>query len=359
MNSSLPTHQEGVPDFVGDRRWFPLDLDRQTGAIEFVDTQCDTPTAQDFIDIFAGERTLPRKSMSASAIWKAFEKNPVRPQLRFIWHTAYCCSTAISKALDTPGANMSVCEPLILTSLALARRQCDKERRGDISWLSDVAFRLLDQPSTPGTSVTVKPSPISSYLVADAAKKTSGKMLFLYSDCRSFLLASMRYGENRRRFVREMFNAIKSDSSVATSWSPDQLATLTDLEVAALTWQLQMIHFLDQMRRHGDRAASLDCDAFLASPQEVIEKIWKFLELPGDVKESAAFRDPAFVAKHVKYPDIPFSLEARLSEEERLEPGRRDEIERIVAASNALFPDIANALPLPNPLATVDKDYRR
>ena len=360
MTAGYHAPPQGGLEFLTDPHWFPYDLDRQTGAIEFVKSPRAIPTTQDFIEIFAGEKDLPRRSAPAALLRQALAPKPARPKLRFIWHTAYCCSTAIAKALDIPGVNMVVSEPLLLTSVSLAKRQFDRDRRGgDIAWLPDVAFKLLDRAYEPGVSVTIKASPASNYLIPDAALRTSGKMLFLYSDCRSFLLASMRYGENRRRYVREIFNTIRSDSTAAPHWSADQLATLTDLEVAALTWQLQMMHFADQMRRYGNRAASLDCDAFLAAPREITAKIWNFLELPGDPKQSAAISDPSFVGKHVKYPEVAFDLKTRRSEEDSLSPEKRDEIDRIVAASTAMFPQIANALPLPNPLASIDKDDRQ
>lgn len=349
---SAPGDAAGT-SFVGELRWFPIDLDKQTGAIDFADIGAERPNWQELLEIAAGERTPARKSLTAADAFKLVTDNPAQPRVNFIWHTSYCCSTAIAAALDVPGRNLSLFEPQILISVANARRQADRLHRGDISWLSDAVFRLLGRPYFDGASVTVKPAPVSNYLAADAAAKTKGKMLFLYSDCRSFLLASTRYGENRRRTVRHLFNEIRHDGEAAQRWTAESIAGLTDLEIAGLTWQIQIARFSQDLKRLGERAASLDCDAFLAAPQEVIAKIWKFFELPGDASESELIQDPGFLHRHSKYPDQSFVPDARRD----LDPAIRVEIDRIVETSCALFPDPASGLPLARPLATVEKVY--
>jgi hypothetical protein len=344
-------HFEPGGSFIGDRRWFPMDLDKRTGAIRFYDIGPERPTGRDFLDIVAGERVVPEKSLPAAQALKLVRGDPAPPHINFIWHTSYCCSTAIAAAIDVPGRNLSLLEPAILVSVATARREADRMRRGDISWLSDVAFRLLNRPDGLEGVVTVKPAPVSNYLVDDAAAKTKGKMLFLYCDCRSFLTAAMRYGENRRRIVRYLFNILYRDEDAATRWTPESVAELTDLEIAGLAWQLLIARFEAALERHGDRAASLDCDAFLENPRDVLAKIWTFLELPGDPEESALHRDDAFLSRHSKYAGKGFAPGDRLAAEKDLSPELKDEIGKTADAIMAQFPRGAATLPLARSLA--------
>jgi hypothetical protein len=337
---------------VGDRRWFPIDLDRETGAIRFADIGAQRPNWRDFLDIASGARMPAQKSLPAAAAFKFVTDDRQAARVNFIWHTAYCCSTAIATALDVPGRNLSLFEPQILISVAQARRQADRLQRGDISWLSDAVFRLLSRPYADG-AVTIKPAPVSNYLAADAAAKTLGKMLFLYSDCRSFLIASMRYGENRRRTVRYLFQEIRNDGAASERWTAESVAGLTDLEIAGLTWQLQIARFAEHLKRLGPRAASLDCDAFLADPKGVLAAIWRFLDIPGVPEESELFQKPDFVNRHAKYPDETFTLAARRTRDDAIDPRIREEIDRIAEASCALLP--AGTLPLLNPLVKADK----
>ena len=347
-----------TPDggFLEDRRWFPIDLDRSTGAIQFADMGTDRRlTWNEFLEIAAGERQVPLKNLPARDAFSLVARNPEPARINFIWHTSYCCSTAIASALDVPGRNMSIFEPQLLVSVAGARRDADKMRRGDISWLSDAAFHLLGRPYFEDASVTIKPAPVSNCLVEEAAAKTKGKMLFLYADCRSFLLAAMRYGENRRRIVRHLFNVIYRDEEATARWTPESVAGLTDLEIAGLAWQLMIARFENCLNRFGSRAASLDCDAFLENPREVLAKIWNFLELPGSVEESALYSDPKFLTCHAKYADRAFAREARLAAEKGLSPEIVGEIDKTVEAVMAQFPQGSGTLPLPNALATAQK----
>jgi hypothetical protein len=334
-----------------------MDLDKQTGAIRFCDIGPEWPRWQEFLG--APGREIPQKLLPAASAFKFVGGSKAPARLNFIWHSSYCCSTAIATALDVRGRNFSVFEPQIMISLAHARRQADRERKGDISWLSDAIFRLIARPFTPGAAVTVKPASTSNYLAMDAAAKTNGKMLFLYSDCRSFLVASMRYGEHRRQFVRSLFRDIRRESDAAQRWTSDAAADLTDLEVAGLVWQWQIARFRECLKRFGDRAASLDCDAFLAKPQETIARLWEFFELPGDAHESPVFADAEFLRRHVKFSAENFSAEERLGAEKTLDPKVLDEIERVVEASASVFPENRGALPLARALLTVQKAYPR
>jgi hypothetical protein len=177
-------------------------------------------------------------------------------------------------------------------------------------------------------------------------------MLFLYSDCRDFLVASMRYGETRRRTVRHLFNELRQEPATAARWTEESVTGLTDLEVAGLVWQLQIARFDEYLKRLGDRAASLDCRAFLTNPREVLGEIWRFLDIPGEPSESPIC-DPGFLKRHVKYPDEPFTPEARLKAPKHVDPRIMEEVDRLVEASCALLPK--GTLPLPNPLVAVEQ----
>ena len=358
MNESAQSPMASLDELDG-AGWFPMDLDRRTGAIRFADLGEAWPRWQEVFAAANDGEAVPQKLLPAEAAFRFVASDPAPARMNFIWHTSYCCSTAIARALDVAGRNQSIFEPQILISLAHARRQADRERRADIAWLCDAVFRLMERGRAAGAALTVKPASTSNYLAVDAAAKTKGRMVFLYSDCRSFLIAAMRYGENRRRFVRGLFRDLRQESEAARRWTADAVAELTDLEIAGLAWQLQIARFRACLERFGERAASLDCDAFLAAPKDTIAKLWRFLELPGEPEESAVFRDPGFLNRHVKFSGEPFTPQARLAAGKDLDAEVSDEIDRIVEASYSAFPENRGALPLSRPLATVEKAYPR
>ena len=336
---------EGI---IADPRWFPVDLDRETGGILFTDVS--NKRHPDFRDMRA-EATKPDVVLAPDAAFRLISSQQFQPRINFIWHTAWCCSTAIAHALDVPGRCLSLQEPQIMNSVARARRESDLARRGDISWVSDVVFRLMARSTVKDAPVTVKAAPVANYLVGDALAKTHGKMLFLYSDCREFLLAVMRHDEFRRHFVRGLFGFLV-DEGGSGRWSPHAIARMTDLEIAGLVWMLQMEKFAHDIKRCGERAASLDCALFIENPRDVLRALWRFFEMPGQVEDSDAFRDGGFFNRHLTYPDENFTLALRRDAMDGLSPRSREQIEKIAKSSIALLP--MGALPLPNPLMTVE-----
>lgn len=202
-----------------------------------------------------------------------------KPKLNFIWHTAFCCSTLISRILDLPGRNLSLREPAILMRLVEAKRASELGRHLP-SNLPEAVFGLLSQPYRKGATVTVKPTNAANYLLPDAAHGTSGKMLFLYSDCRSFLISLAKRSLEGSRYGRELFATIAGDGNDQYRWSMQALFMLSDLEIAALAWQMQMAEFrrafanLDQTR-----FVSLNSDDFAGAPASVLSQLDSFFEL--------------------------------------------------------------------------------
>ena len=340
---------ESADSILADPRWFPVDIDKETGGFRLSDVSASRPGWAPYFRTNGGN--LPEVVLPPAAALRLVSSRQDPPRINFIWHTAYCCSTAITRALEIPGSSLTLQEPQVLSSAARVRRESDRAGRGNIAWVSEAVFRLMARPPVDGAAVTVKPAPVANYLIADALAKTAGKMLFLYGDCREFLVAAMRHDESRRRFVRGLFLILANEGG-ESRWSAEAVARLTDLEIAGLVWALQIEKFATQMRRCGGRAASLDCRQFLAHPHKVLHALWRFFALPGRAEDSDAFRDKGYFDRHLTFPDEKFSRESRRAAMESLTPRFRAQLEETAAASmNFLSPD---ALPLPNPLMTVE-----
>ena len=334
---------DGLSEMLGDARWFPEGFDARSGEFRFVHTDRESLGAQVFLDGRWNRADARRTSLAAQSAlgWLPSE----RPRLHFIWHTGFCCSTLLAKAIDRPGKNLSLCEPQILAEVASALHSGALAPQWQQS-LPALTFHLLARSFAPGEQVTVKPAPAANRLLGNAAPYTSGFHLVLYSDCRSFLISIAKLGEDGRKYVRRMYLLLAADGRAPVP--PAELVSLTDLELAAVLWHLQIA----ELRRQwpGARAASLNCDDFLARPAQMLGKLDQFFALGiGEACLAEIAAGPLF-RRNAKTGEASFDTQRRRAEQVGIERSLGADLDRIVAQSYTLFRSTPPGPPLPNPL---------
>ncbi len=343
--------------FVGERMWFPLSLDLASGKLTFVLADRETIAEQPFLEEERwNTRDLPHRQVDLQDVLAA--KTAAKPRINFVWHTAFCCSTLISRALDQPGRNLSLREPSILMAMADAKRDGQLESGKRHAHLPEVVFAMLEEPFQPGAQVTVKPTNAANTLLAEAATLTDGKMLFLYSDCRSFLISLAKRSEHGRSYARRMFSRIAGDGNAQARWPMQKLFELSDLEIGALVWHMQIAEFLRIMPTlSADRAASLDCDAFLADPRATLEALDDFFgyQLGSDHIEQV-LRGP-LLNRDPKKVDTAFGWRQRLEEKREIGSQIGKVLDDIVAWSYDVCPFTPRDTPLPGAMRPLSKTY--
>jgi hypothetical protein len=340
---------EDIPsaDVFRDARWFPESYDSDRNEFRFVSADRETIASQTFLD---GRWNRTRARHTTAAIESILDNVPrEKPRLNFIWHTGFCCSTLLAKALDRRGVNLSLCEPQIVVEIADAKR-AGKPRDA----LPALVFRLLARGFSPQECVTLKPAPAANCLAREAAASTDGKMLFLYSDCRSFLVSITKMGEEGRKYVRRMFLAIAGDGHDQVRWQAGKLLSLSDLEMAATVWHMQIV----EMRRHWQmlgaaRAASLNCDALLANPVEVLSGLDTFFELGVGQQALAEVASGPLFRRNAKTAEASFDANTRREEHARIAESLGGDLDRVVRESYALCGVAAQDAPLPNALVAI------
>ncbi len=200
---------------IGDPAWFPDNVDLNRGTFGFVQTGRDALSRQSFLDSRWDRSPLARVDIPIPIVAATLE-NLHRPKLNFIWHTAFCCSTLIARCLDVAGQNLSLKEPQILIFLTEAKRA------GHIA-SQDAAFKLLARHYHPNESVLIKPTNAVNNLIPEAVHATDGRMLFLYSDCKSFLISIAKKGEMGRIFARKLFGSVCGGWPRARQLAPPNL----------------------------------------------------------------------------------------------------------------------------------------
>jgi hypothetical protein len=214
-------------------------------------------------------------------------------------------------------------------------------------------FGLLSRPLASGATLSVKPAPAANILAPEAAEVTSGKMLFLYSDLKSFLIAVARGGETRRGVIRTMFSTIASDGHMPPGLSAAQLMAMPDLQIAALVWHMHMAQMRKSMDALGDRAASFDCDVFLKDPEPAIARLDAFFGVdPADDYPGNGGTASAALQRHAKTGQPIADPWAHRMEEHDVDASFARDVDKLMKWSYQMCKTPAG-IPLPRPLEKI------
>jgi hypothetical protein len=343
------------PDLITDPAWFPEGFDARRKEILFVETDRRQLAEQAFLDGRWHRNDARRLRRAAETMFSHVP--PEKSPLRLIWHTGFCCSTLLAKALDRPGVNLSLCEPQILVDIAEGHRtQAVPEQ--ETANAAKLAFFFLSRPFVAGERVAVKPSPAANVLLRHAANWTSGPVLFLFSDCRTFLISICKMGEEGRKYVRRVFLALLADGHFPVRWPVPKLLSMSDLELAALVWHMQIAEFQQALAAYPPAGtASLDCDALLAEPEQCLSRLDRFFSLGlGTELVEAIVAGPLF-RRNAKTGEPSFDPDRRRREHDHIARELGHDLTHIIAQSYDICRTSPRTSPLSNILVPIDKNY--
>ncbi len=277
--------------------------------------------------IFLDARISPASSGSMRVPVSKLIANAGAARTGWIFHPAHCGSTLLARALDGPATNLVLREPLCLRDVSLSG---DRERLALVKAMVGKRYHA-DMPTVVKANV-----PVNFILPQLLAGADDVRAIFLHCGIRDYLLAVLRTPGHREWVAR-----------VTHLLSPHlgDLTALADSERAAALWLGQMRAFAQAMNDHRG-TASLNCEAFFATPQPSLVAAAQCLQVPvaeQDVAQTVA--GPLF-ATHAKNPAQVFDNAARLARRNELERQLAPELER---AENWLH-QAGGAPVLPRPL---------
>ncbi len=341
-------------DIASDPAWFVENYDAQRNTVSFVRADRELLVREPFLDSRWNRAGLERCELSLDSLASRIGRLASPPTLHFIWHTSFCCSTLIAEALNSRGRNMSLREPQVLASMADAKRGFAQAKRLVPPRLHELAFRLLARSAIGGENVVVKPSNAANALIDDAARHCGGKALFLYSDLESFLISIEKGGVGLRKYARQLFGTIAGDSGEPLRWPVREIFQMSDLEIAALAWHMQIEQFQRSLRAFGPgRAASLDCEAFLAEPEATLTALDNFFELGLGEDHVARTVAGPLLRRHAKEPTQAFDAERRRAGNDVVRRALGPSLERVVEWSYRAFPNTPRGAPLAGALTAL------
>lgn len=321
LDTKLPSH--ATPDF-GDAHWFPYDLDVSNRCFAMMRIGEATLTSSAFLDnrIVASLANL----ISVSADTAAAQAMPGSVS-GWLFHTSFCCSTLLARALHLPPYQVCLKEPLVLRRLGDARYE-----NKSLAALVRTTSRLLMRPWHAGGAVIVKPTHAALNIGVDLLRETPGaRAVILTSPLEDFLVSNikktpetqsktpllaqraLRAGNFRSRLPKEAFNP------------PDLLA------VAALQWAAQRELVLDIRDQVGhDRVWLLDQRDLLADVPGMTVRVAQWLGLPAPPEELEPHAT-ATAQRNAKAPEVDYSAAKRSAESQFVSGMFHAELKRALA----------------------------
>ncbi len=203
---------------------------------------------------------------------------------RFIFHTAFCASTFLSRCLDVDGVSTSLREPQILLDAANAKRLHWQSKTTGIFYrdLLQLGLLLLQKHAAPSEKLVIKPINSINNIIPELLQITGPtKSLMLYTDARNFILSTLKKAEGGKQTVRSMFDLIRCDFQHLSDLQLTHAIHMTDLRVIMTLWRLQIEQAEMALQQFSPKneMASLYGEKLIQTPLESLHAVNQYLDL--------------------------------------------------------------------------------
>lgn len=299
-------------DVATDPRWLPHAIDPQSRHIEFIRIPNEILQRPGFLFEYQPKSDSERARLSYDQVL-GLEVDTV--PAHFIFHSGFCRSTLLARALNLENVSLSLCEPGIIASLASGMPVDER--------LTRQLLRLLARPRDGEKCVFIKPTNHANRLIP--------VLLRLMPEARAILMTNalepfLRSVGSRtllgRRWGRQLYLEIQSYARVELNLSQQEVFSLTDMQASGLAWLasqryfdlLQKSEFQPRLRLldgndfndHRDRTLSAvleHCHVRDGEALPVVESAAKVFEqhskLGGNFKKKAPDRTDDLIAKEI------------------------------------------------------------
>lgn len=265
-----------------DPRWFPVDLDVRTREFLFLRIDEATLDGTPFIDNRIGAPLGEAERVSADRI--DFASQAVA-ETGWLWHTSFCGSSLLARALHVMPRQVALKEPLILRRLGDAR-----DRGYDLTDTVGRSARLLARPWHSGGGVVIKPTHAALNVAVDLMQSLPDtRAVLLHSELEDFLFSNIK----KSRETQERIGLLAERALRATSLFPrlpPEASNAPDfLCAAAIQWVAQRELGLDILELLGaSRLRTLAATSLYADLCGTALSVQQWLGLPSSAVEVEA-----------------------------------------------------------------------
>jgi hypothetical protein len=325
-----------MPDWLAHR------YDPWQDAVHFIEVDRETRTRAPFLtDADLGERPplVVRRADAPVA-------DGVAP-VRYIFHSAFCCSTLLANAYDRPRLAFSLKEPAILQDLVGWRHRGGAPAQ--IGAVMGDAVRLLARPFETREACVIKPSNVvNGFIPALIGGRGDARALLLYAPLRIFIASIAKKGLTGRLWVRDLLAKQLKEGFVDLGFTAEDHFHQTDLQVAAVGWLAQQAMFAKMAAKMPDRVRTLDSEVLLARPEEAMTALDTLFGV-GDSAEGRAAVITRVFSRNSKTGDA-FDASDRRADQDASLSAYRDEIDKVVIWAEKVAEGAGVPMTLPAPL---------
>lgn len=276
---------------AADPAWLPHSLDLAGRRLRFVRIARGTFLQSGFladIDPAQAEENawLPLDAVRGMAV--------ATGPLHFIFHTAFCRSTLLARALTMPGISVGMAEPGILAQLAAA----GEAGRDLVKPVCDLLSRSWGE----GEAVFVKPTNHANRLIpALLAARPDACAVLMTNPLESFLQAVDRRAIMGRRWGRQLYLEVMSYAGMDLGMDAREQFSMTDMQAAGLAWFLAQRMFTALVQGpEAERLRVLDGDRFARDRADTVEAVLALAGVQFDRAAVEAVVDGPIFASHAK-----------------------------------------------------------
>lgn len=313
---------------VGDAGWLAHRYDPTDDAFHLLAVSRDEHRGATFLtDAYLPRGRAPLVVPRAAAIAAA----PMPAPVHFLFHSAYCCSTLLARAVDRPGWAMGLKEPVILNDIVGWRRRAKSGAGGpDMASVLDDTLTLLSRPFAPGEAVIVKPSTVANGLAqAILTLRPEARAVLMYAPLRTYLASIAKKGIDGRLWVRTLLTGMLDDGLIDLGFTTRDVLGQTDLQVAAVGWLAHQMLFARLVAQFGsDRVRTLDSATLTADPGAALRALAGLIGKPLDDGAIGAMLAGPALTTHSKS-GATFDTGDRAAEHEDAGAIHADEIEKV------------------------------
>jgi hypothetical protein len=330
---------------VADPSWLAHRYDATGDRVHFVRASRDAHRAATFLtDEYLPSASEPVVLSRRAALAALKGAAPVH----FIFHSAYCCSTLLARALDIEGVATGLKEPVILNDISGWKRRGGEPPR--VAEALDSALSLLARPFAAGEATVVKPSNVvNAFAPVLLAMRPAARALLLHAPLEIYLGSVARKGMWGRLWVRELFSKLARDGLIDFGFSGEEYLRQTDLQIAAIGWLAQHRLFTRLCESHSGRVRTLDSERLVAEPAETMRRLSDLFGLGLDgAAIGRAVAGDAFT-RHSKGGDR-FGRDQRRAEQRDGAAVHAEEIDKVTQWAETVAASAGLPLVLPAPL---------